>query len=1504
MPDPTVDSFLGDLDRDRDAFDQQQAQVGRIDTGPEDFDVDGESALLDFDDLALSIPRGVEGFTRSIGSLIPGLDLSDDRIFGRSDTVIGGALESLVQFGAGFVPGAGVASLLGKTATAAKLAAALGSTKGGVFTLKALEGSVAGGVADFLAFDGHEKNFSALIESIPQLENPLTEFLATDEEDSQVEARIKNVLEGFGMGAAIGVLMESMRGLHAIRKGRKLDTTPEKLKNAQVEAVDPGRLKDGMRDAEELRNPARQDFPVFDESGAMVMDETGRPVDSPRLTQSKREMAELAAGKADAAEAKEAHELNPTEATRKRVEETEKELARLTTRNEKAIQDLIDNRPGSYYKDPADQRLADEMADLREADREGVQRIDGARQEELNAELLHIQELGREQQAKIDAIAKQPDYDIDELYEEVEYGRELFERETALEQAGAKPVKTVSGDPHATLGEGRVIDVEGGEPRYLAQEPFDPPDPNKSRPEPPNNPEFEARYIEQTRKVRAAEKTPNRRLTKEEQALNKKDWKAFSRSRGYTEAEIADLQKLLDMHKEGLELGYHTDDMFFMEHEGPTWNMTEAQIAKSVEPTAAEVAATAEDPPLPGSVSRGNEVQGSIFAKMAGPNRSEINVRELVQKWADEEAATVRPDAPEAGTLTEAQQAISNEQTTARANERTHALMGRTTDETVQNYLTALNTAATNVRIAGELQVGIEGVFLGLARENTEALRKILSGDLEGVEQLLESKDILKQLESGLKKLKSEEGRALQATQIVIEQGGDMARLQNKVIRQMLDTGDEDFRALMKKMALAYAEDGTLADAAGALDLHRMTAGRQVFRLTFEYYLNSILSRPSTIAVQPMSAMLGTVWKPLENMLGGAMRGNMRVVRESMHELLSLTSVFQDSAVMAWRTFNTGKSTIDPSGGFRDDKFAKQNFLKAGALGSVPGEWSGTAANAMGNVIGLPSRAMLAADEFSKNVAVRSVIKANAMVDALDQGLTHSGAVDFANNRLKKLVVDGQIQTENRARMAGIKAAEAQGITDRVARERFVEENYMSHFTPGVTDNLNRAYETAREVTLQAELPNGSASRIVQQTIDRLPIMRFVVPFYRTGVNAAKFVGQRIDLISVARYHWAKKFDPKFAGLENTRSRFLQQMTQGDDRAKAEAVGRIAGGMGMLGWSGMMAAAGDLTGAGPSDPNQRKAMEDEGWMPYSLKTKNGYVQYLRMDPFGTYLGLAADLFDTLRMQGDDNDEMGHSVTQALLTSMANNVTSRSYLSGIGEVIGAMSDPERNMDRVIEKYAGAVIPKGLQEAVEYLGDQTGIDTYNMIKELRGLVPGLDANIPARRNMLGETIDRSSAVFSKEMGGAVGGFYSMIVPIAYREVKDDAIRTELANLKHGFSPPRAKLLGVDLRQVLSERGQSAHDRWSELHGKVKVNGKSLRQELGSLIRSSAYKRLSPEAGIGGPSPRVQLILNAMAAFRDEAFEQTLSEYPELGAELGERDRQKKARRQGISILGVNL
>ena len=176
-----------------------------------------------FSDLFMGVASGVEGFGRSVigladfalGDALP--DEWSERTLERPDSLVGGLVEGITQFGLGLIPGLGMAGLLGKGGKLLNVSDKL---------LKTSKTLTTGVTADFVAFDAHEERLSNFLASHDVTRNAVTEYLSSDEDDGEFEGRMKNVLEG---GALAGVAGALIKGVKTLKKGRKLDGSEDAL---------------------------------------------------------------------------------------------------------------------------------------------------------------------------------------------------------------------------------------------------------------------------------------------------------------------------------------------------------------------------------------------------------------------------------------------------------------------------------------------------------------------------------------------------------------------------------------------------------------------------------------------------------------------------------------------------------------------------------------------------------------------------------------------------------------------------------------------------------------------------------------------------------------------------------------------------------------------------------------------------------------------------------------------------------------------------------------------------------------------------------------------------------------------------------------------------------------------------------------------------------------------------------------------------------------------------
>jgi hypothetical protein len=185
--------------------------------------------------------RGVEGAAQGIYGLADTLAFDalpnwENRVLGESRTAVGGLIEGITQFASGFVPlvGAGEwAGLLGNTLKGAKVARAV----------------LAGAITDFSVFDGHQARLSNLVQQYPSLANPINDFLAAKPGDTQIEGRLKNALEGAGVGLLTDAAIHSLKALGAGLLEKAAGKGPKAVHAAMEAAVPASQIDEALRQA-------------------------------------------------------------------------------------------------------------------------------------------------------------------------------------------------------------------------------------------------------------------------------------------------------------------------------------------------------------------------------------------------------------------------------------------------------------------------------------------------------------------------------------------------------------------------------------------------------------------------------------------------------------------------------------------------------------------------------------------------------------------------------------------------------------------------------------------------------------------------------------------------------------------------------------------------------------------------------------------------------------------------------------------------------------------------------------------------------------------------------------------------------------------------------------------------------------------------------------------------------------------------------------------------------
>ena len=342
-------------------------------------------------------------------------------------------------------------------------------------------------------------------------------------------------------------------------------------------------------------------------------------------------------------------------------------------------------------------------------------------------------------------------------------------------------------------------------------------------------------------------------------------------------------------------------------------------------------------------------------------------------------------------------------------------------------------------------------------------------------------------------------------------------------------------------------------------------------------------------------------------------------------------------------------------------------------------------------------------------------------------------------------------------------------------------------------------------------------------------VLHVVLPFIETPGNIAKLTLER----SPVGFIKAQKAYRVWKAAEH-RGADASTLTKLKGEA-VDAISRPLFGTAILGTFGALAAAGGMTGGGPTDKKQLALKKATGWQPYSFVVPNGdgtnsYVPFHRFEPVSSLLGFAADI-----AEAPDQKDASQLFDKAL-GSFAANWLNKTYFTGLSSAIEAANNPKQALGGYLTNLAGSVVPNVVSKAAAAI-DPTQRDTAasstgfagipeRMGKAVLADIPGLTQTLPAKRSATGAEVERP--------GNALSRFLS---PVQVTSDKPEAdLERQLVELGYTPGQPSRTL------PIPGTGGKKVHLTDSEYRVVQESNAEAarmLRPRLGAL------RRMDPEA-----------------------------------------------------------
>lgn len=331
-----------------------------------------------------------------------------------------------------------------------------------------------------------------------------------------------------------------------------------------------------------------------------------------------------------------------------------------------------------------------------------------------------------------------------------------------------------------------------------------------------------------------------------------------------------------------------------------------------------------------------------------------------------------------------------------------------------------------------------------------------------------------------------------------------------------------------------------------------------------------------------------------------------------------------------------------------------------------------------------------------------------------------------------------------RGELWGLAMREARGeglnMATREYRERVAE--LVNNPSPDMLATVQKAGE---RFTFNS--PLGEKGQAVQEFV-RAWHLEWAVPFIRTPGNVFKEL---------------TRMTPAAPLVKEWRDAMAKGGAEADKAMAEVIVGSAIGATAMA-----FAFDGHLSGAGDPDPAKKRVALAAGWQPYSVKVGDTWYSYQRLQPFGTLLGVAADLAEVWEhLDEEESDKL----PKMLSVAFANAVTNQTFLQGITNIVNAMSDPTRFGPRFVEGLAASTVPAIAAQTAQ-LNDPYVREIESVLDAVKNRVPGLRQELLPRRDVFGEP------TANRERLGIVS-------PITKSTESPDPVRKEAMRLGIGVS-----------------------------------------------------------------------------------------------------------------------
>lgn len=550
---------------------------------------------------------------------------------------------------------------------------------------------------------------------------------------------------------------------------------------------------------------------------------------------------------------------------------------------------------------------------------------------------------------------------------------------------------------------------------------------------------------------------------------------------------------------------------------------------------------------------------------------------------------------------------------------------------------------------------------------------------------------------------RSEKARALNASKMLKAALDPSDAKAQEAVRKMF--GDkEKQKEVLDKLSQFDPED----DLGRAKFLRQVKPSSTIEKIE-EYWYNSILSNTSTHIVNTVSGVVTTLMSIPEKTVAGALDAAGEAGAKA------LKKAYQRDRYAAEAAASAGNVGLGVKRGIRRAMHVIRNGISEDQATKLDIGRGQAIKGKVGDMVNVPSRGLVAEDEFIKGINYEMDLAGQATRQALQEGLT--GAEK--QSRIAELLADP---------------------------------------TPQMMEAAN---EAARYRTFQSDSNIASSVRQLRDLAVKIPKagdfrpLRFIIPFVQTPTNVVKYGLERSP-----------------AGLIGTAYKASTGAAKGE---VIDSASRAIVGSSLLIPLAMYFTEDKIIGAPPKNKKERDAFYADKKIPYSVKIGDNWVAYNRLEPINTVLTQIAMWHDAHRNGAETTVEQ----ISEFLRSSGRNIADQTFMTGIGNLVEAIEDPDRFGQKFVTDIIGGFVPSFVAAGARSIDDKPRIPE-TIGQSLKARVPGLSKEVPAIESQIepgGEAIRHTNEGTLRNIMSNFVGFRS--TPASDTTYQEDVRRIQSAD-----------------------------------------------------------------------------------------------------------------------------